>query len=395
MPNNLTPSRQRIDEIDRRIVELVAQRMQVIQEIGRTKGDHGNEPLRNHDREREVLQNWLQAAEAADLSPYHVGRILREVMNYSRRVQEEQLDRRETDPQATLYRVGFQGTAGSFSDLALTKLYADPGRQDLQRRGFRSFTAAVEALEAGQLDYTLLPIENTIAGSLNETYQLLTDRPLHIVAEEVLPVEHCLAALPGARLQDLRVVRSHAVALQQCAAFLARLGDCSRESRSDTASAAESVAADADPSIGAICSAEAAHRCGLTILERGIADQADNFTRFVLVGLKPEPVDPRLPCKVSLMLALNHRRGALARCLDVFAQRNINLTKLESRPRRNRPWQYVFYLDFDGHWEDANCRDALVSLLNRAAFVKLLGSYPPAARMDEETVNAQATLLQI
>ena len=384
MPNNLTPSRQRIDDIDRRIVELVAQRMQVIQEIGRTKGDHGTEPLRNHDREREVLQNWLQAAEAADLSPYHVGRILREVMNYSRRVQEEQLDRRETDPQATLYRVGFQGTAGSFSDLALTKLYADPGRQDLQRRGFRSFTAAVEALEAGQLDYTLLPIENTIAGSLNETYQLLTDRPLHIVAEEVLPVEHCLAALPGARLRDLKVVRSHAVALQQCAAFLARLGDCSRESRSDTASAAESVAADADPSIGAICSAEAAHRCGLTILERGIADQADNFTRFVLVGLKPEPVDPRLPCKVSLMLALNHRRGALARCLDVFAQRNINLTKLESRPRADRPWEYQFYVDLEGHLEDGQVKAALDEILPFTNTMSILGCYARRILDNEE-----------
>jgi chorismate mutase/prephenate dehydratase len=359
MSAKLSQPRLRIDEIDREIVRLVAERMLAVREIGLAKSDNQAEPLRNHDRERAVLENWLGEAGAQDLSTYYVGRILREVMNYSRRVQEDLLDRRENDTSAKSLRVGFQGISGSFSDLTLTKLFAGPKGDKLRRVGFRSFTAAVDALEAGELDYTLLPIENTIAGSLNETYQLLADRPLTIVAEEILPVEHCLVGLPGATAEDLTAVRSHTVALQQCAGFLSRMPGCARESRSDTATAAESILKDNDPAIGAICSAEAAHRLGLTILERNIADQPGNFTRFVLVGLTAEPVDLRQPAKISLILTVNHRRGSLAKCLDALARRDINLTKLESRPKADSPWEYLFYIDIEGHSEDPRVKEAM------------------------------------
>ncbi len=384
MSAKLQQPRHRIDKIDREIVRLVAERMLAVREIGRAKGDNRTEPLRNHDREREVLENWLAEAGAKDLSSYYVGRILREVMNYSRRVQEDLLDRRETDGQGNSLRVGYQGTTGSYSDLTLTKLYAGSRSDRLRRIGFRTFTAAVDALEAGELDYTLLPIENTIAGSLNETYQLLAERPVTIVAEEILPVEHCLVGLSGARVENLRAIRSHTVALQQCAGFLSRMVDCARESRSDTARAAESVLADADPRVGAICSAEAAHRFGLAVLARGIADQPHNFTRFVLVALEPEPVDPRQPAKVSLILTVNHRRGSLARCLEAFARRDINLTKLESRPKADSPWEYLFYIDIEGHQEDVQVQEALDEILGYTNTINVLGCYPRRAMGDED-----------
>ena len=384
MSAKLNQPRLRIDEIDRELVRLVAERMLAVREIGRAKGDNQAEPLRDHGREQAVLQNWLAEAGAQDLSPYYVGRILREVMNYSRRVQEDLLDRREDESGARSLRVGFQGVAGSFSDLTLTKLFAGPRGSGLKRVGFRSFTAAVDALEAAELDYTLLPIENTIAGSLNETYQLLTDRPLTIVAEEILPVEHCLAGLPGARQEDLQAIRSHNVALQQCAGFLSRMPGCARESRSDTATAAESVLQDNDPSIGAICSAEAAHRLGLTILARDIADHPGNFTRFVLVGLEAEPVDIRQPAKISLVLTVNHRRGSLAKCLEAFARRDINLTKLESRPKADSPWEYLFYIDIEGHDEDPRVKEAMDEILGYTNTVNVLGCYPRRLAADED-----------
>ena len=384
MSAKLQQPRHRIDKIDREIVRLVAERMHAVREIGRAKGDNLAEPLRNHDREREVLENWLAEAGAQDLSSYYVGRILREVMNYSRRVQEDLLDRRETDGLHRSLRVGYQGTTGSFSDLTLTKLYAGSRGDKLRRIGFRTFTAAIDALEAGELDYTLLPIENTIAGSLNETYQLLAERPLTIVAEEILPVEHCLVGLSGAQMENLRTIRSHTVALQQCAGFLSRMVDCARETRSDTARAAESVLADGDPGVGAICSAEAAHRLGLTVLDRGIADQPHNFTRFVLVALEPEPVDPRQPAKVSLILTVNHRRGSLARCLEAFARRDINLTKLESRPKADSPWEYLFYIDIEGHQEDSRVKEALDEILGFTNTINVLGCYPRRAVGDED-----------
>jgi chorismate mutase/prephenate dehydratase len=207
---------------------------------------------------------------------------------------------------------------------------------------------------------------------------------LTIVAEEILPVEHCLVGLPGATVENLRTIRSHNVALQQCDAYLCRLVGCARESRSDTATAAESVLADSDPAIGAICSEDAARRLGLKVLDRGIADQTHNFTRFVLVALKPEPVDPRQPAKISLILTVNHRRGSLAKCLEAFARRDINLTKLESRPKADSPWEYLFYIDIEGHEEDPQVKEALEEVLGYTNTVNVLGCYPRRAVGDED-----------
>jgi chorismate mutase/prephenate dehydratase len=375
--------RTHIDEIDRELVRLMAERMKAVRRIGSEKNIDPGSPLRDDDRERLVVSNWLKEAGAHDLSSYYVGRVLREVMNYSRRMQEEILDR-SSDSGDRILRVGYQGTEGSYSDLTLTKLFAARGKDAIRRIGFPSFTLAVDALEAGELDYTILPIENTIAGSLNETYQLLAERPVVIVGEEILPVEHCLAALPGSHLDGLRTIRSHAVALQQCRNWLSRLPGCRTEARSDTATAAESVARTNDFSVAAICSEEAAARLGLTVLARNLADQPLNRTRFVLVGLEPESPEPRLPAKTSLILALNHRRGALARCLDELARRDVNLTKLESRPRPASPWEYLFYLDIEGHVDDSRVKEALDGIAPYTNTLKILGCYPRRARQDEE-----------
>ncbi|MBD3869652.1 MAG: 3-deoxy-7-phosphoheptulonate synthase, partial [Acidobacteria bacterium] len=163
-----------------------------------------------------------------------------------------------------------------------------------------------------------------------------------------------------------------------------RMIDCARESRSDTATAAESVATDDDPSIGAICSADAAHRLGLIVLARGIADQPHNLTRFVLVGLEPEPVDPRQPAKISLILTVNHRRGSLARCLEAFSRRNINLSKLESRPKVDSPWEYLFYIDIEGNQADPVVREALDEILGYTNTINILGCYPRRSPGDED-----------
>jgi len=394
MTARLRKARLRIDEIDRQMVRLMAERMKAVRNIGEEKNAAPDAPLRDDDRERRVLENWLKEAGAHDLSSYYVGRVLREVMNYSRRMQEDQLDRRENAVSGKVLRVGFQGSAGSFSDLTLTKLFATKKIDSYRRVGFRSFTQAVDALEAGEVDYTLLPIENTIAGSLNETYRLLAERTLAIVDEEILPVEHCLATLPGAGIDDLRTVRSHTVALQQCRGFLSGLPGCRTEARSDTATAAESVARSGDPSLGAICSEEAAGRLGLAVLSRDIADQPHNRTRFVLVGLQAEEMDPRLPARTSLILTVNHRRGALARCLDSFAARDLNLTKLESRPKPDSPWEYMFYLDIEGHVGDPRVQDALDEIRGYTNTLKVLGSYPRRTESEADETQAEPISLE-
>ncbi|MCB9162481.1 MAG: prephenate dehydratase [Caldilineaceae bacterium] len=283
-------------------------------------------------------------------------------------------------------RVAFQGDHGAYSEEAVRLHFGD----DVETVPCRTFEHIFEAVERGEADHAAVPVENSTAGSINKAYDLLLDHDLKVHGEILLRVHHNLLAMADAG--PIREVRSHHQALAQCEGFLNRNG-YTAVPWYDTAGSAKDLAASPEAGVAVIASRLAARVYGLEILAERIEDMSQNFTRFFVVGKGDAPHSD--PAKTSLVFAVPNTAGSLYGALREFADRNINLTKLESRPRRNRPWQYVFYLDFDGHWEDANCRDALVSLLNRAAFVKLLGSYPPAARMDEETVNAQATLLQI
>ncbi|MCA9319777.1 MAG: hypothetical protein KDB53_03530, partial [Planctomycetes bacterium] len=183
-----------------------------------------------------------------------------------------------------------------------------------------------------------------------------------------------------------RRIRSHRAALEQCQRFLERLPQARAEVWHDTAAAAASVAATEDPTLAAICSAEAAERHGLATLSRSIADSPRNFTRFLLLARHPEPCDQRLPCKTSLVLALRHEQGALARCLESLARADVNLCRIESRPRPEAPWEYLFLVDLEGHQDDPLCGPALEALRARSGSLRVLGSYPRRVLVDDPPV---------
>jgi chorismate mutase/prephenate dehydratase len=236
----------------------------------------------------------------------------------------------------------------------------------------------LEAVVRGELDYAVLPIENTTAGSINESYDLLTRMDLALVGEQVQPVNHCLVGLQGTRIEDLRRVCSHPQALAQCSEFLASLPRCRAEAFSDTALAVAKVRDEADPSQAAIASEEAARLYGLPVLAREVANQRANYTRMVIVARAPKPCSTDVACKTSLVLATRHREGELARCLGVLADHGLNLTKLESRPREGTPWEYLFYLDFQGNVDSPHVQRALGQLEGLTNYLKVLGSYPAA-----------------
>jgi prephenate dehydratase len=221
----------------------------------------------------------------------------------------------------------------------------------------------------------MLPIENSVAGSVVQSYELLMEHDLRVRAEVILRVRHRLMAVPGTQQADLKRVMSHPQALAQCERYLARRG-LQPVPAFDTAGSARELAEHPDPETGAIASALAAELYGLEILDQDVEDLPFNYTRFFVLGLDDPPRAQR--SKTSLIFTTRHHPGALYDSLGEFAKRNINLTKIESRPRRNRPWQYLFYLDFEGHWQDPACEAALMGLLRRSSFVKLLGSYPSA-----------------
>jgi len=283
--------------------------------------------------------------------------------------------------------VAFQGEHGAYSEEAI-RFHFGQAVETLPCHAFENIFAAVED---GTATYGAVPVENSLAGSINKVYDLLLEHDLKVHGEISLRVHHNLLTLSG-NAGDIEQVRSHPQALAQCEGFLNRNG-YKAIPWYDTAGSAKQLAENPEPSIGVIASRLVAHIYGLEIVQAGIEDLRHNYTRFFVIG-KGEAARVE-NAKTSLVFATPHSPGALYHCLGEFAQRQINLLKLESRPRRNRPWQYVFYLDFAGHWQDADCGAALLGLLNRAAFVKLLGSFPPALPPEEEEETVQAAMLQI
>jgi len=272
-------------------------------------------------------------------------------------------------------RVGYQGSEGAYSQLAATQHFK-AAAPSLRCIGYHSFREMLEALKAREVDYAVLPIENSIAGSINESYDLLATMGLSLVGEEFQPIAHCLIGAADVAVADIRRVYSHPVALAQCGEFLATLEDCHVEAFADTAMSVEKVKKDADPTQAAIASKEAAALHGLPILRRDIADHPENYTRMVIVALEPAHYDGTVPCKTSLIFSTVHEQGALARCIAIFAEYGLNLTKIESRPKPDTPFEYIFYLDFEGNVDLETTRAALRDLGKVTTFLTVLGSYP-------------------
>jgi len=373
--NDLEKLRGKLDEVDRRLLEALGERLQTVAEIARVKAQ-GLPFLRDHDRESELLARVEGWARELGLDGFRTHEIYREIIAMSLKAQEEALLKREQVERSArgALRVAFQGIEGSYSQLAARKYFA--ARADgMEFVGTESFDEALAMAESGEVGYAFLPVENTTAGSINQTYDLLRQTSLAIVGEEVLHVRHRLLGPAGVCEGDLRRVLSHPQALAQCSRFLRSLENVELVAFVDTAAAAEEVSRSDDLSQAAIASAEAGEIYGLTVLRDHIADQEENWTRFVVIsGLEIE-LDQRIPAKTSLVFTTPHREGALAHCLHLLADHGVNLTKLESRPVPRRPWEYLFYVDIEGSVATDNTALAIAELRRECPYLRVLGSY--------------------
>jgi prephenate dehydratase len=268
-------------------------------------------------------------------------------------------------------RIAYQGVAGANSEQA--SLQFCPEAEPV---GYHSFVEVFNAALTGACDYACLPVENSLAGSINQTYDLLTDSVLHVVGEQIVKVHHNLMVRPGVKLSEVKRVYSHPQALAQCQAFIEKHG-FEAVTDFDTAGAAKLLAENGGEGRAAIASRRAAEIYGLEILAENIEDLDFNYTRFFILGDQETPKSAGKN-KSSLVLATRHKPGDLVACLEQFPLHGINMTKIESRPRRDKPWSYLFYVDIEGHIEDENVQRALTGLMRKAAFVKFLGSYPAA-----------------
>jgi len=264
-------------------------------------------------------------------------------------------------------RIAYQGEPGAYSEAAA--LAFDAGATPLACRGFED---VFQAVADGTVARGIVPMENTIGGSIHRNYDLLVEHELPIVGEVQLKVDHCLLALPGVRLEDIRVVHSHPQALAQCERFLRGLPSVEIAAVYDTAGGAKLIRERELKHDAAIASIRAAQVFNLEVLKRGIQDYDTNITRFCVIARQAvtEGAD-----KTSIVFALPSQPGSLFRALSVFALRNIDLTKLESRPIRGRAWEYMFYADLAVSRDDVNCGRALVNLAEFARWVRTLGTY--------------------
>ena len=370
---DLAALRKSLDDIDAVLVSALGERARLARQIARVKAE-GDGPVRDADRETALLQHRSAVGERLGLDPAFVRRIFREILDDSVRRQHDALQTSEADAQQEM-RVAFQGTEGAYGHQAALQHFA-VAQRPIGFKAYPTFRAMLEAVIEGHVDRAMLPIENTTAGSVYESYDLLLRFNLSLAGEEIVDVRHCLLGVADVPLESLRRIHSHPQALSQCSEFLSGLPQCEGVSAANTALAAQHVRDLNDPTEAAIASEEAGSHFGLHVLRRDIANQPVNYTRFVVVSAAPVECDPRIAAKVSMVLSTRHEHGALVRCLNVIADEGLNVTKLESRPRPGTPWEYVFYVDVEGHESSPRMQAALAGLAERTVFLKVLGCYP-------------------
>ncbi|HZO81076.1 MAG TPA: prephenate dehydratase [Candidatus Binataceae bacterium] len=350
---NLARLRARIDEINLELLRLLNERAEAAQEIGRLKQAEGA-PIYQPAREREVLDQ-VAARNPGPLRAEHVRRIFVEIISACTALEHP-------------LRVAYLGPEYTYSHEAARMRFGASAEFLAQP----SIAAVFAALDAGRADFGVVPVENSTEGSVTLTLDLLIDTPLVIIGEILLPIRHALMSREG-EAGALRRILSHQQSLAQCRNYLAaNFPHCELEAVASNTVAAQRAAG--EPGAAAIASEAAAAAYGLRVIARNIQDSAQNATRFLVMGRKP--VARSGADRTTALFAVRDKVGALHEALSIFARNRINISKIESRPLRSRPWEYLFFVDLGGHRDDPRLRRALGELGRKALFLKVLGSYP-------------------
>lgn len=374
--NDLKTLRAEINKIDEKIIELLSKRRTLSKEIALTK-EISKSPIRDQKREEELLRRLIKFGKKYGLDSNFLSRVFYEIIEDSIRLQQNFVQsalNKKSEKKKTI-TVAIQGIEGSYSYLASQKFFAHSGYK-LNFLFKRRFDEVIESVEKGEADFAVLPIENTTSGGINEVYDLLLHTTLSIVGEEKFQVKHCFVALDDIPFQKIRKVYAHYQAAAQCSKFLESLPHVSIEYFDDTAMSVQKIKEEGNISHAAIASEEAAKLFKVKILKKDIANQPENYTRFLVASRKPQTIDERIPCKTSIIMATSHTPGSLVEALNVFRKYNVNLTKLESRPIIGNPWEEMFYLDFEGNIASETIQKVLDELGQYTRFMKVLGSYP-------------------
>lgn len=374
---DLKELREEIDKIDRQIVSLYQERMEIVTGVAEYKIGTGKKVF---DKEREESKlATLTALGDSDFNKNGIRELFEQIISMSRKRQYQLLTAHGiyekpdfTEVEKLDYRkarIVFQGTEGAYSQLALKEYFGE----NTDSYHVETWRDAMEAIKHGEADYAVLPIENSSAGIVSENYDLMVEYDNCIVGEQIIKIDHALLGLPEAELSDITDVYSHPQALMQCGSYLESHREWEKHSLKNTAMAAQKIKADGKKHKAAIASSLTADIYGLKVLEESIQENKTNATRFIVVSGKR--IFTRNAGKISVCFEIPHESGSLYHMLSHFIYNGINMNRIESRPVQGKNWEYRFFVDFDGNLNDAAVQNALQGLKEETISLKILGNY--------------------
>ncbi|TNH41562.1 bifunctional chorismate mutase/prephenate dehydratase [Photorhabdus luminescens] len=372
--NNLLKIREKVSELDLKLLILLAERRQLAFDIAQTKLQD-NRPIRDKERERELLDVLIKKGKSYGLDGFYISRLFQMIIEDSVLTQQALLQQHLNQTPQDSARIAFLGPRGSYSHIA-ARQYAARHFNQLIECSCHKFQDIFSLVETGQADYGMLPIENTSSGSINDVYDLLQHTNLSIVGEITLPIDHCLLIANDTTLSEIKTVYSHPQPFQQCSQYINQFPHWKIKYCESTAAAMQKVAEQNSPEIAALGSEAGGALYQLQVLEQNLANQSHNITRFIIVARQPIEVAEQVPAKTTFIMATGQQAGALVDALMALKKHNIIMSKLESRPINGNPWEEMFYIDVQANIRSINMQHVLKALAKITHSLKVLGCYP-------------------
>ncbi len=369
--------RSKITNLDRELLNLLAQRKALSLDVARAKLENPR-PIRDQEREQALLVRLVEQGRQLGLDAHFVTRIFHTVIEDSVLSQQALLqDLLNPQDEVPAISVAFLGLKGSYSNMAARK-YLSRFQAPLIEHNCETFQQIFETVESGRAQYGILPIENTSSGAINDVFDLMQHTSLSIVGELTQPIEHCLLVATDTSVEQITTLYTHSQPYQQCSQYLSRLGELEVKFCAASSNAMEQVARLKRADVAALGSADGGELHGLTPLVEGLANQKQNMTRFIVVARKPIEVAEQIPAKTSFIMSTGQQSGALVEALLVLRNHGITMTRLESRPIIGNPWEEMFYVDVAANVNSADMQAAMKELGRITRFIKVLGCYPSA-----------------
>jgi chorismate mutase/prephenate dehydratase len=362
--------RQAIDHIDIELLNLLAKRSQYCNQVGEHKVS-ANLQTRDLDREKDLIQKKITLGKQLGLNEFFVHQLFDLIIEQSVKHQ-YQMKIKAKNPDKP--RVAYLGDQGSYSHQALNKYFSQRSSAPTPF-AYKTFKDILTSVQDNTMDIGILPIENTTSGAILEVYDLLQGSGIHIIGEEILEIRHCLVGHKHSHHQ-ISTVLGHPQAITQCNDLIQSNSDWTIEYCASSADALEQVIKRNEPGVVAVANEFAAELYQLDVRKSNTANNRNNFTRFIVIGKQSDHIPEEVPCKVSIVFATRQNPGALADVLNELKQQSIVLTKLQSRPVPEKPWEELFYADLEGHLHDPKLKQAIKHSEEHCQYLKILGCYP-------------------